>query len=238
VNKIYAGSVLDWEVPSDTGIALNNWGNNDTLKFVWLQGDGPNSSKFFAATMAIVDTAVHIGNPNGFWSAKVHRNAEFYLDDPRIIYRVMSDSGFNPKDTLVDPLALTPADRHIQFGSVCFDTTSDTVNYAQALVVSDIGYDSLKKSIFAARMEMGSEFLGCDFGVRPGDVNVDWILNLSDIVMLVNYIFKGGTKPNPVCSGDVNYDGNITLPDIIFLVNYIFRGGPRPPKHLYDICCQ
>ncbi len=239
VNKIYAGSVLDWDVPSDTGVALNNWGNNDTLKFVWLQGDGPNSNKFFAATMAIVDTGVHIGNPNGFWSAKVHRNAEFYyLDDPRIIYRVISDSGFNPKDTLVDPLAFTPVDRHIQFGSVRFDTTADTVNYAQALVVSDIGYDSLKHSIFRARLDMGTEFLGCDGGFRAGDVNGNGNLNLTDIVMLVNYIFKGGTEPYPACTGDVNYDGKITLPDIVFLVNYIFKGGPRPPKHLYDICCQ
>ena len=51
----------------------------------------------------------------------------------------------------------------------------------------------------------------------------------SDIIYLVNYVFKGGPPPLPVVSeGDVNCSATITSSDVIFLVNYVFKGGPTP----------
>ncbi len=59
----------------------------------------------------------------------------------------------------------------------------------------------------------------------PGDANGDEKITLSDIIYLVNYIFKeGAPEPKPFyLSGDMNGDGQVNLADIIALVNYVFR---------------
>jgi len=59
--------------------------------------------------------------------------------------------------------------------------------------------------------------------------------NLSDILFLVNYLFKFTAPPTPTCRGDVDTDGIVDLSDVIYLVNYIFKGGPKPKKT--ETCC-
>ncbi len=62
-----------------------------------------------------------------------------------------------------------------------------------------------------------------------GDLNKDKSRNLTDIIFLVNYVFKGGTAPNPVALGNVNCStGAPNLTDIIYMVNYVFKGGTAP----------
>jgi len=61
-----------------------------------------------------------------------------------------------------------------------------------------------------------------------GDANSDRLLNASDVIYLVNYLFKGGPVPNPLNSGDSNCDGKVTLGDAVYLINYHFKGGPPP----------
>lgn len=65
---------------------------------------------------------------------------------------------------------------------------------------------------------------------EPGDANGDSQVSLSDIIFKVNYIFKGGPSPTPLCRGDVNVDGKILLSDIVYLINFIFKSGPAPQK--------
>ncbi|HKZ22703.1 MAG TPA: serine hydrolase [candidate division Zixibacteria bacterium] len=74
-----------------------------------------------------------------------------------------------------------------------------------------------------------------EIDAKDGDLNGDTQINLTDIIYLVNYIFKGGPAPVPErCKGDVNNDQKINLTDIIYLVNYIFKGGPAPNP---PVCC-
>jgi len=59
---------------------------------------------------------------------------------------------------------------------------------------------------------------------KCGDANGDTLFALSDVIYVVNYIFK---PPWPIPayykSGDVNADGIITLSDVICMVNCIFN---------------
>lgn len=61
-----------------------------------------------------------------------------------------------------------------------------------------------------------------------GDPNRDGNISVADAVYLINYLFKGGTPPNPLLAGDANCDGNVSLSDVVYLINYLFRGGSPP----------
>jgi len=61
-----------------------------------------------------------------------------------------------------------------------------------------------------------------------GDVNATSTITSTDIIFLVNYVFKNGTSPTPVNLADVNCDGQATASDVIYLVNYVFKGGDQP----------
>ncbi len=67
-------------------------------------------------------------------------------------------------------------------------------------------------------------------GFLRGDANGDGTITVSDVVFLVNYLYRGGPAPNPAAVGDINSDGQINVGDIVYLVNYLFHGGPPPVK--------
>ena len=65
--------------------------------------------------------------------------------------------------------------------------------------------------------------------VKPrGNVNCDEQINVTDIIYVISYLFKGGPTPNPLENGDVNCDGQVTVSDVIYLINYLFKSGPPP----------
>lgn len=71
---------------------------------------------------------------------------------------------------------------------------------------------------------------------KAGDANSNSLVNLGDIVYLVNFIFKGGPAPSPICRGDANGSGGaLSLPDVIYLVNFVFKGASAPVKT--SVCC-
>jgi hypothetical protein len=61
-----------------------------------------------------------------------------------------------------------------------------------------------------------------------GDANNDGLVNVSDAVWIINYIFLGGSPPDPLEAGEVNCDGDINVSDAIWIINYIFIDGPAP----------
>jgi hypothetical protein len=61
-----------------------------------------------------------------------------------------------------------------------------------------------------------------------GDCNEDAIVNISDAVYLISYIFSGGPAPNPLEAGDSNCDALVNISDAVYLIGYIFSGGSVP----------
>ncbi len=60
-----------------------------------------------------------------------------------------------------------------------------------------------------------------------GDLNGDSKVNLTDIMVFVNAIFRSMNPPQPQV-GDVNCDTKVNLGDIIYLVNFVFKTGTPP----------
>ena len=62
-----------------------------------------------------------------------------------------------------------------------------------------------------------------------GDADGNGMLNISDVVYIINYIFNGGPSPIPLpITGDVNCDRETNISDAVFMINYIFNNGPEP----------
>ena len=62
-----------------------------------------------------------------------------------------------------------------------------------------------------------------------GDVNNDQSVDISDPIMLLNYLFGNGDTLACMDAGDVDDSGNIDIADAINELNYIFAGGAPPP---------
>ncbi len=61
-----------------------------------------------------------------------------------------------------------------------------------------------------------------------GDCDGDQLINISDVVYLVSYVFGGGPPPDPSEAGDVDCSGTVNISDIVYLINYIFGSGAVP----------
>jgi len=61
-----------------------------------------------------------------------------------------------------------------------------------------------------------------------GDCNADENWTSSDLIRMVNYIFKGGENCEVPDHADVNCSGQDTSSDIILMVNFVFKSGPPP----------
>jgi hypothetical protein len=61
-----------------------------------------------------------------------------------------------------------------------------------------------------------------------GDANGDGIIDLSDPLAILNFLFRSGPAPAPFESADCNCDQMVDLSDALYLLNYLFRGGNPP----------
>jgi len=72
---------------------------------------------------------------------------------------------------------------------------------------------------------MADEF---DTPFLRGDANADSVLDLSDAVSILSYLFSGGEKPYCLDAADTNDDGDLDLSDSVSLLTYLFAGGGAP----------
>lgn len=61
-----------------------------------------------------------------------------------------------------------------------------------------------------------------------GDADGNGIVNVSDAVWLVAYIFGGGAAPDPLLAGDCDLNGIVNISDASYLIAFIFDSGPEP----------
>ncbi len=92
-------------------------------------------------------------------------------------------------------------------------------------------YDSISiEDILVARLD--TDYVGTEDGsltvLLCGDIRVDKIINIIDIVDFIKYKYKNGEAPEYLENADVNHDGAVNVLDIAYLIAYKFKGGPAP----------
>jgi hypothetical protein len=68
---------------------------------------------------------------------------------------------------------------------------------------------------------------GGESSILPGDVNLSGGLNITDAIVILNYLFLGGSLSCPGAV-DTNGDRARDLSDAVYLLNHLFSGGPAP----------
>jgi hypothetical protein len=61
-----------------------------------------------------------------------------------------------------------------------------------------------------------------------GDANGDQVINVTDVVYMMNYLFRHGPSPVSFVSGDANCDNDLGILDVVLLINYLYKEGVTP----------
>ena len=86
----------------------------------------------------------------------------------------------------------------------------------------------LQAAILAIAILVAQPLLSAPLNYVCGDANGDELVNITDAVFILDYIFDGGEWPDPLEAGDGNADGLVNITDAVYLVQYIFNDGPDP----------
>ncbi|MEA3296497.1 MAG: lectin like domain-containing protein [candidate division Zixibacteria bacterium] len=110
--------------------------------------------------------------------------------------------------------------------------------YGQDAPILLSGYTGYPSEFSGARAEYEPgavpglvEYYNCCVGIR-GNINDDpeELIDITDLVYLVTYMFNSG--PEPPCMKEANVDGDlmeqVDIVDLIYLVDYMFNNGPDP----------
>jgi hypothetical protein len=170
---------------------------------------------------------------------------EDYIDpssgyDPKEIYGLMAGLG-NQYISLADPGVNINTVHRFWKGTLYSDDTLSFCYIAGGSLTGEAGImEIIDKAV--AFSENHDICLGWITGWgNCGDVNNDTQVNVSDAVLIINYVFIGGPPPDPnIACGDVNEDHFVNVSDAVYLINFIFIGGSPPDAcapHYWDPPC-
>ena len=96
------------------------------------------------------------------------------------------------------------------------------LEYTDTFVENDISYEYCIESI----NDCGASEWSCDLGSLSigliGDINLDQVIDILDIIILLNFVLELN-NPNDVefWLSDINADGYLNVLDVVILVNLI-----------------
>jgi hypothetical protein len=64
--------------------------------------------------------------------------------------------------------------------------------------------------------------------IEQKDITGDGVFDVSDIMFLTNYLYRGGPQPSPLQNANVNCDETVNIGDVVSLVNYVYKAGSPP----------
>ena len=62
----------------------------------------------------------------------------------------------------------------------------------------------------------------------PGDMDVNLVINLVDVVLVIDVVFRGATEPAAFYLADVSGDCKLDILDVVRMIDHAYRSGPLP----------
>jgi hypothetical protein len=215
------GVVADWDLPSTSG--SDNIGMFDTTRqMVYQTGNGgfTNNAAGFAyirGAVAKPHSAVVGNNETDVYPTGGFQDGDLWMQMFTTGYRV--DASNVDLHTILTPY----------YSNSAFVPTDSALPFDIVVLSSRTGVTGLNESYARAKWLSDTlRYIACPVNMT-GDVNLNGAITSSDVIYLVNYVFKGGPDPQPiVLAGNVDCNGAVTAADIIYLVNFVFKSGAGP----------
>jgi hypothetical protein len=74
---------------------------------------------------------------------------------------------------------------------------------------------------------------GWRYRFNRGDANADAQINITDPIVILNWLFSGGPEPPCLDAADADDNSFITMEDAVYLLDHLSQGGPPPPPPYY-----
>jgi hypothetical protein len=219
----YFGIAADFDVPGDAS-SRNLGGYVDSLNLIYQYCDSAGFTNYYGGFMFLGSRLLKEKDPDSVLynyttplGAHVLNNAtqlypfRGYNTDSLLKY--MPTSGWSVEQDSAQDMnilmsflpgltQLTYPDRY-------------ELEYEFAILLTDQGLNDLVNMANLKRKFMA------------GNANRDNKVSVSDVVYLINYLFKGGPEPL-IAYSDANGDKKISVSDVVYLINYLFKGGSAP----------
>ncbi|MCJ7496701.1 MAG: hypothetical protein MUO78_01015, partial [candidate division Zixibacteria bacterium] len=219
--SVYLGLLADWDVPRNySGDHIYNTGGFDSSSnLIWVRGRTSYYDNLYGAILFLYS----VKDEDTSWapfSARVQDNVtQIYpldgLNDDSL-YKYMSTPGWSAESD-------SAQDKSILLSAILLQNpeTSTVVTLKYALMITDQGKEDLDS--------LANQFRR----VKCGDSNLDGKVSVSDVVHLINYLFKGGPEPWLYFTDD-NGEWKVSVSDVVYEINDLFKGGPAPKCD----CCK
>jgi hypothetical protein len=242
INNVMVGYAADWDVPDDS--ADNSGGVDAALQMVYQKGKwGTNVTRFGALSGWREDAAPVV--------------AGMVVANIKTIYRLRGYVADSLWTKIQNTNTFTST--QMNYPTTTFDTSADLNSmliFSKTATIKPAASGKFTVYvIFAGQPKAGGSLAGLQgtiakakkfmcshWGINPalcavacnscGDANGDAVINISDAVYLIAYIFAGGAAPGdcnyPFGKGDANGDTVVNISDAVYLIAYIFAGGAAP----------
>jgi len=233
--RLNLGEAFDWDVPDGSGGADNRSSTDFARQELYQFGPADSPTKDYT-TGAAIDCFWSYSKPrDSKWTeAAVVLENDTWVEpnggyDPLQIGELMAThSGF----TASDPDSVENLNSFYIFARNLELEPGECYKACVVMASQLYGRTSLQQQIDKAAMWAFDHYVGCCNPppiCMPGDLYIDWSIDIDDVVFLIEYIFAGGYEPFPMlCCADVDASNAIDIDDIVYLISYIFSGGPEP----------
>jgi hypothetical protein len=142
--------------------------------------------------------------------------------------------GVDPSSLLINgahaPLSTTILPGYPGFSGEVLEITFDVRDFVAGYGVV---WDTTSQTFtVSGQFDEGGSFRAEDeftlIGHRSGDVNADGMVNVSDVVYLLGYVFSDLPAPDPLLLADVDCNESVNVSDGVYLIGYIFAGASEP----------
>jgi len=227
VTGVLLGHVLSWNVPSDTG---NTAGFDFTRQMVYVRGTAPQNGRFGGVRnlkMTMIEGATH--TDQSFWGMSVlktegYQHPQYGMAAGRLFRQMFGSPGYTSESGASRYFMALCNNRSLQF-----DTLTETLQVDQALVSTR---DNPSVPGFGSESDSAKDWHdnmvapGCCTG-STGNLDGDQsdIVDISDLSVIVDYLFFGGAISDCPQENDADKSGAVDISDLSVLVDFLFFGG-------------
>jgi hypothetical protein len=211
--EAYLGILADWDIPRNySGYHIYNTGGFDSSShLIWVRGRTGYYDNLYGAILFLYSTKDEDTSWAPFSARVLDNTTQIYPSggpEDDSLYKYMSTPSWSTESDSAQDKSILLSGIHLQDID-----TSTLITLKYALLITDQGKADLDTLAGQFRRAI------C------GDANLDGKVTISDVVHLINYLFKGGVEPWLYYS-DCNGDSMVSVSDIVYEINYLFKSGP------------